>query len=396
MVDDPRIPQLLDEVLDTARTPEEVCATCPELAGEVRARWERCRRMEAQISALFPSSGPIAGGRRAPHRWADLPRIPGYDVQSVLGRGGCGVVFKARHLKLNRVVALKMLLSGAFAGRLEVARFTREAEAVAGLRHPNVVQVHDVGDHEGRPYFTMEFVEGGSLAEKLAGAPQPAAAAAALLFTLAGAVQAAHDGGVVHRDLKPSNVLLTADGTPKISDFGLARRFEDSAALTLTGARVGTPSYMAPEQAAGTAGAVGPPADVYALGAILYEMLTGRPPFRGETALETQRQLVTEEPVRPSRLNPKVPRDLETICLTCLRKDPHRRYATAAALAQDLRRFERREPIAARATGQFERAVKWVRRHPSRAAGLATAAAVAAVAFGGCLWLASERAATAR
>src|SRR5262249_49771435 len=204
------------------------------------------------------------------------------------------------------------LLAGGCAGSEERERFLREAEAVAGLRHANIVQVHGAGDHDGRPYFTMEYVEGGSLAQKLRGTPLPARPAAALLVTLAGAVQVAHQGGIVHRDLKPANVLLTADGTPKITDFGLARRLGGDAGLTLSGVPVGTPSYMAPEQARGQTRAIGPATDVYALGAILYELLTGRPPFRGETASETVLQVISQEPVAPSRLNARVPRDLET------------------------------------------------------------------------------------
>lgn len=398
MPDDPRILELLEEALESERTPEEVCAHCPDLLGEVRQRWQRCRSVEAQIAAMFPPSGPIppSYGAPPPVPEPELPRIPGYEVQSVLGRGGMGVVYRARHLRLNRTVALKMLLSGQYASAPELLRFTQEAEAVAGLRHPHIVQVHDVGDHEGRPYFTMAFLEGGSLAERLAGVPQPAEQAAAMMATLAGAVHAAHRGGIIHRDLKPGNILLTADGTPCISDFGLARRFEGSAALTLAGARVGTPSYMAPEQATGKAGAVGPAADVYALGAILYEMLTGRPPFRSESPAETERQLLADEPVAPSRLNAKVPRDLETICLKCLRKDPQRRYGSAAALAEDLGRFQRGEPIEARPAGAAERVGKWARRRPAVAAVIACGAALAGTLIGGGLWIASERAAVAR
>ena len=219
---------------------------------------------------------------------------------------------------------------------------------MASLRHPNVVQVYDVGDHEGWPYFTMELLEGGTLAQALSGTPHPSRHAAELLTTLAEAMQAAHQGGIVHRDLKPANILLAADSTPKIADFGVARHFDQEAALTLSGARIGTPSYMAPEQVIGKAGTIGPAADIYALGALLYEMLTGRPPFRAETARETERQVIGDEPVPPAQLNPKVPRDLETICLKCLHKDPQRRYLTAAALAADLNRFQRNEPIAAR------------------------------------------------
>ena len=252
----------------------------------------------------------------------ELPRVLGYEVQGVLGRGGVGVVYQARHVRLNRPVALKMLLAGAYAVPEELERFLREAEAVAGLRHPNIVQVYDIGDMDGRPYFTMELVEGGSLAKKLAGTPEPARRAAALVSAMAGAVHAAHLSGIVHRDLKPANVLLTADGTPKVTDFGLARRLEGGGGLTLSGAPLGTPSYMAPEQARGDKAAIGPATDIYALGAILYECLTGRPPFRAETPAATLQQVLADEPVPPVRLNPRVPRDLDTICLKCLHKEP--------------------------------------------------------------------------
>jgi serine/threonine-protein kinase len=394
MTDPSRVDRLLDEIFDSGRAPEEVCGDCPELLSEVRRRWQQMCRVEAELNAMFPTQA-VDPGADTPAPWhpgAELPRIPGYDVKAVLGRGGMGIVYLARDLRLHRLVALKMLLAGAYAGLEERERFLREAEAVAGLRHANIVQVHGAGDHEGRPYFTMEYVEGGSLAQMLLGTPQPAPRAAAQVATLAEAVQVAHQGGIVHRDLKPANILLTADGTPKIADFGLARHFDGGPALTLSGARVGTPSYMAPEQAIGKAHTIGPAADVYALGAVLYEMLTGRPPFRGETAAETERQVIAEEPVPPSRLNAKVPRDLETICLTCLRKDPQRRYRAAAALAEDLHRFERNEPIAARPAGLPERLGKWVRRRPTQAVMLAASLFLVAVLVGAGLWLAVQQA----
>jgi serine/threonine-protein kinase len=389
MTDDPRVQQFLEELLDSQATPEEVCGSCPELLPVVRDRWRQMRRVQADLDALFP---PPGAPMPQPPVEMSLPQLPGYEVEAVVGRGGMGIVFRARHLRLNRVVAVKMALAGAFTEPRERERFQREAEAEAGLRHPNVVQVYDVGEADGRPYFTMEYVEGGSLAHKLAGTPQPARQAAQLVTTLADAMQVAHQGGIVHRDLKPGNVLLTADGTPKIADFGVARRLEGGARLTQSGVPMGTPSYMAPEQARGQTRGIGPTVDVYALGAILYELLTGRPPFRGETAAETVLQVISQDPVPPSRLNAKVPRDLETICLKCLHKDRQRRYPTAAALADDLQRFERGAPIAARPAGRLERLSKWVRRHPAAAGLLAASLLVAAGLVGVSLSLVAQRA----
>ena len=396
----PRVMQLLEEILESGRTPEEACVGAPELLPEVRAQLRLCARADAFISDLFPlPAADHAGGLRADPLGIDadtspLPAVPGYEVQSVLGRGGMGVVYRARHVALNRTVALKMLLSGAYAAAGALARFRREAEAVAGLRHPHIVQVYDVGQVEGRPYYTMEFVEGGSLAEHLGGVPQTAARAAALTATLAEAVHAAHAGGIIHRDLKPANVLLRADGTPAVTDFGLARDIGGDPTITLSGVRIGTPSYMAPEQAAGRARSIGPATDVYALGAVLYELLTGRPPFRGENALETERQVLEEEPAPPRRLNAKVSRDLETICLKCLAKEPGGRYPSAAALAEDLRRFQRGEPISARPAGVLRRSMKWVRRRPAAATLLAGGVLFVGAIAAGTAWFVAERAAT--
>jgi serine/threonine-protein kinase len=389
VVDETRVQELLDELSDSGRAPEEVCGAYPELLPEVRRRWEHMCAVEAELDALFPTPGPHSdtGLSALWHAGAELPRIPGYEVEALLGRGGMGAVYKARQVRLNRPVALKVLLAGAYAGQHERARFQREAEAVAGLRHAHIVQVYDVGDHQGWPYFTMEFVEGGSLAQALTGTPQPARKAASLLATLADAVQVAHRAGIVHRDLKPANILLTAEGTPKIADFGLARHFDGQPVLTMSGDRMGTPSYMAPEQVIGKTGAIGPAADVYALGSLLYEMLTGRPPFRGESASETERQVVADDPVPPARLNPKVPRDLETICLKCLHKEPQRRYDDAGELAADVRRFMEGCPVLARRIGLLERAWRWCRRNPAGAALALTVLVLIGLSVGGALWL---------
>jgi eukaryotic-like serine/threonine-protein kinase len=404
---DSQVLRLLDEILELGKTPDEVCRDCPELLPEVRQRWQQFQFVDAQVRTLFPgfATRRNAGNPYTPrldkggHAWAPvdkLPDIEGYEVQSVLGRGGMGVVFRARHLRLDRLIALKMMLDDAYAGPRDRDRFQREAEAVARLRHPNVVQIHDIGDADGRPYFTMELVDGGSLAEKLAGTPLPSREAAELAATLAGAVQAAHDCGIVHRDLKPGNVLLTSDGMAKITDFGLARQLNDGARLTQTGAAVGTPSYMAPEQANGQPDEVGPAVDVYALGAILYELLTGRPPFKGATAAETIHQVIFQEPAPPSRLNDQAPRDLETICLKCLQKDSRRRYESAVAFGEDLARFLRGEAIAARPEGFVARLARRVRRRPALSAAVTISSLLLFVLFGGGLWVLSERSADRR
>jgi serine/threonine-protein kinase len=393
MAGNPDVSALLEEMLDSGRTPEEVCLDCPELLNEVRQQWRAFRLVDEAVAALFPDpeTPPGADAIAAVRLSGDLPQVPGYRVEALLGHGGMGVVYRAWHVRLNRPVALKMLLAGPCARPNELERFLREAEAVAALNHPNIVQVHDVGDVGGRPYFTMELVEGGNLVERIGGVPQPARQAAALVTTLAEAIHAAHQSGIMHRDLKPGNILLTRDGTPKVTDFGLARRLETGGGLTLSGMPLGTPSYMAPEQARGDKGALGPATDVYALGAILYELLTGRAPFRAESPTATLQQVVADEPVAPARLNPKVPRDLQTICLKCLHKEPHRRYASAQALADDLRRFECGEPINARPVGRIERAVRWVRRRPALAGALAAGVLLASVLVVTILWWYGQR-----
>jgi WD40 repeat protein len=322
-----------------------------------------------------------------------LPAVPGYELLREIGRGGMGIVYLARHTRLDRPVALKMILAGGHAGEAHLGRFQTEAHAIARLNHPNIVQIYEVGEHGGLPFFSLEFCSGGSLENKLLGKPLPPKDAAALVEKLARGMHSAHEKGIIHRDLKPDNVLLSADGTPKITDFGLARMLDD-VGQTHTGAVFGTPSYMAPEQARGSKNAK-EPADVYALGAILYECLTGRPPFRAASSDETLLQLLFKEAVPPQKLNAQVPRDLETICLKCLRKEPDQRYATALELAEDLRRFHAGEPIQARPIGSVRRSLRWCRRNPRLAGLLATVAALLVVIAAGAsvaaLWLKSER-----
>jgi len=313
---------------------------------------------------------------------AALPAVPGYEVVRLVGRGGMGRVYEARHVGLGRTVALKLLAHEADAPSL--ARFRDEARAVARLGHAGVAQLYETGVAAGQPYYAQEFLAGGSLAEKYAGRPQPPAEAAALVEAVARAVEHCHSQGVVHRDLKPSNVMLAADGTPKVVDFGLAKLAAPSDSsvkpdgLTRTGDVLGTPSYMAPEQASGVVSTLGPRVDVYALGAVLYEALTGRPPFQAPSVLETLILVMATDPVAPRSLQPAVPRDLETVCLKCLEKSPARRYATAGALADDLRRFLAGESVTARPAGVAERASKWARRKPwqAAAAGLVVAGVV--------------------
>ena len=312
-----------------------------------------------------------------------LPEVPGYDVLWLLGQGGMGVVYRAIQSRAHRLVALKMIRGGSHVQPEQLERFRVECQSGARLHHPNVVQVYDVGESNGLPYLAMELLEGGSLSDRLASEVMTPRRAAELLRILAHAVGAAHRAGIVHRDLKPSNVLFDADHTPKVADFGLAKLLELDSSQTLTGQVLGSPNYMAPEQARGECRNVGFPADVHALGAILYEMLTGLPPFKGSTTAETLRMVVDQEPVRPRRLRPKVPRDLEVLCLKCLEKDPGRRYATAEELAEDLDRYLTGATILARPAPAWERAARWSRRRPA----LATlAVAVVAASTGLTMW----------
>lgn len=299
-----------------------------------------------------------------------LPAIPGYTIEGEIGRGGMGVVYRAWHTELHRPVAIKMILGGKYTDPVAQARFQIEAEVIAAIQHPNVIQVFEFGRHDDQPYFVLELVGGGSLADRQeAAGPLAPKEAAALVAKLADGMAAAHEKGVVHRDLKPGNVLLTESGEPKITDFGLAKMGESD--MTASGVIVGTPSYMSPEQAAGKRREVGTLTDVYALGAILYELMTGRRLFGGASVMETIYQVLNHEPSRPRTIDVRIPRDLETICLKCLEKDARKRYATTSELAADLRAFLAGWPIAARPIGLPERTWKWAKRNPARSAGIA-------------------------
>jgi serine/threonine protein kinase len=440
---DEQLTGLLADTLSTADQDAvarhvEGCPSCQEKL----ARWTRASEVETwrraehpppgseaeeglvrRLKGMLPSPAPTRRRQAAetagdsPPAGDSTPAVPGYEILGELGRGGMGVVYKARQVALQRTVALKMVLTGAHAGPKDLARFRAEAAVIARLQHPNIVQIYDVGEVAGRPYFALEFVAGGSLAQHLQGTPQPVRPATRMIETLARAVHAAHANGVVHRDLKPANILLASGGAvsgegsqaqglqplgsgtthpspltnPKITDFGLAKCLDGDGEApggrgpTVTGDFLGTPNYMAPEQAMVPRQPVGPAADVYALGAILYELLTGRPPFRGETPLETVLQVLHTEPVSVTRLQPNVPADLETICLKCLQKEPRKRYGSALDLAEDLRRFLHSEPIRARSPSALYRWGKFAQRNKplvGGVVGILLALTVGAIAAG--------------
>ncbi len=346
-------------------TPESLGAV-PGLRETLRVLIENQKRLYAHLDL------PMRPGDESPAGGQELPAFPGHEILAEIGRGGMGVVYKGRDSKLGRIVAIKTIPDGQFASPEQRERFQAEARAVARLRHPNIIAIHAIGEHDKQPYLSLEFAEGGSLAQRLAARPMAPREAAELVETLARAVHAAHQAGVIHRDLKPSNVLLTAEGVPKVSDFGLAKLLDAGSERTASGQVMGSPSYMSPEQAEGHSSRVGPTADIYAMGAILYQALTGRPPFLGESALETLKLVVSSDVVAPRLLRPDIPRDLETICLKCLEKEPSRRYAAALDLADDIRRYLDGRPIVARPVGPIGRFWRWGRRNP-RVAGLSAA-----------------------
>lgn len=331
----------------------------------------------------FDDTAPWSAHDAAPLE--TFPQVPGYEILGELGRGGMGVVYRARQSRANRIVALKMILAGNLATSEEISRFHREAEAAAKLDHAGIVPIFEVGEGSGQHFFSMSLVDGPNLADRLARGPLSPRDAAAMVEKIATAVEYAHGRGIIHRDLKPRNILLTSDGQPKITDFGLAKNLEADQAQTASGAILGTPGYMSPEQARGQAGLIDIRSDVYSLGAILYCVLTGRPPFQAQSLVETLRQVVECEPASPRLLNPAVSRDLETICLRCLAKEPGERLQTAQELADELRRYLRGEPIRSRRTGPIARALRWTRRKP-----LAAALCVAVVVLLASLWAAGR------
>lgn len=386
--DDDRLYELLaawDEQrqLGQEPSPEALCIAedDPSLCGRLREEIAAQKRLEARLG--IDESGI---GEQAATVPTGPPEIPGIAIEAEVGRGAMGVVYRGRQIALGRLVAVKVVLGGSHSATRERARLRTEAVAMARIPHPNIVAIHDSGESLGLPYLVLEYLGGGSLYERTRGEPQDPRRAAELVRALASAVAQAHAQGVVHRDLKPRNVLFTVDGTPKISDYGLAKLMDGNVGQTLSGQSPGTPSYMAPEQAGVTRYEVGLPTDLYALGAILYELLTGRPPLQGPTVVDTLELIRNQDPVPPRRLQPKTPRDLETICLKCLQKNPAHRFASANALIEDLDRFLAGRPIVSRRTSAIEQGWRWCKRRPDLAAALAALALVAIAGFVGVTW----------
>jgi WD40 repeat protein len=388
MLDDSKIEHLLEQALTDGLMPEEVCADAPELLFEVRRRWQECQSVSSELDALFPPSDIRSRDKRLTE--SDIPEVPGYELYDVLGRGGMGIVFRGRHLRLDRLIALKMMLPGVYAGPVELKRFEREAQIIASLCHPHIVQVFDVGDVAGRPFYAMELISGGSLASKLTGTPQPLRDSTELISQLADAIDLAHRNGIIHRDIKPGNILLAGDGVAKISDFGLAFQTDGRADPTLGTARFGTPSYMAPEQALGETSSIGPAADIYSLGAVLYELLSGRPPVRRDAAIPGQHHARVEGAMTPARLDPKLPRDLRAICLKCLEREPRQRYRTAHDLSEDLQRFLNHVPVLARPVTRGVRLHRWIQRNRSTSVALLFAGLLLLLLVIGSIWSAAH------
>ena len=350
---------------------EDECRANPDFAQDLRELWGAIVVAQAAGSHSRAGEPPTIPARSSTNEFPSgelsLPaRFGDYELLEELGRGGMGVVYRARQISLGREVALKMILRGQLASNADRERFEAEARAAARLDHPGIVPVYEVGEIDGRPYFTMKFIGGTTLAQQLADGPLPPRGAATLLARVARAIDFAHQRGVLHRDLKPSNILLDSAGLPHVTDFGLAKQIADAASLTRTGAVLGTPAYMAPEQAAGARGQVGPHSDVYSLGVILYAMLTGRPPFQAASPVDTVLMVLEQDPVPPRMLNPKADRDLEMIALRCLQKPTDLRYATAAALAKDLEAFLNDESISAR-SGRFTQVIASLMRETHNA-----------------------------